>query len=77
MKKVHEKEVKGSVFVLEGTPSTTKIHVPKDNKQSRTLVQRYLVRQLYLNKGHDLSLEMVVSVLSNNKRRIQLSTAHI
>lgn len=35
---VYEKEVKGYVYVLEGTPSTTKIHVPKDNKQSSKYV---------------------------------------
>ncbi|KAK7101886.1 protein CFAP20DC-like [Littorina saxatilis] len=75
VKKVYEKEVKGYVYVLEGTPSTTKMHIPKDNKQSMTLVQRYLVLQVYIPKGQDWFLELGVCDLSNNKRRIQLSTA--
>ncbi|KAL8587139.1 hypothetical protein ACOMHN_026107 [Nucella lapillus] len=75
VKKIYEKEVKGYIYVLEGTPSTTKMTVPKDNKQSLTLVQRYLVLQVSLTKGQDFSLELGVSDLSNGKRRILLSTA--
>ncbi|PVD24826.1 hypothetical protein C0Q70_15312 [Pomacea canaliculata] len=75
VKKVFEKEVKGFVYVLEGTPSTTKMHIPKDSKQSVLLVQRYLIFQVYLTKGQDFSMEIGVCDMANNKRRIQLSTA--
>ncbi|XP_076448494.1 protein CFAP20DC-like [Babylonia areolata] len=75
VKKIYEKEVKGYIYVLEGTPSTTKMTIPKDNKQTMTLVQRYLVLQVFLTKGQDFSMELGVIDLSNSKRRILLSTA--
>ncbi|KAK7494008.1 hypothetical protein BaRGS_00014890 [Batillaria attramentaria] len=75
VKKVYEKDVKGYVYILEGTPSTTKVHFPKDNKHSIPLVQRYLVLQLHLTKAQEFSVELGVCDLANNKRRIQLSTA--
>lgn len=74
-KKIYEKEVKGYVLCLEGAPATTKIQSPKDQKQSLMLVQRFLVLQLYLTKGADFSIELGVTDLSNNKRRLLLSTA--
>ncbi|GFO44116.1 transporter [Plakobranchus ocellatus] len=74
-KKIYEKEVKGYVLCLEGAPATTKIQSPKDQKQSLLLVQRFLVLQLHLSKGADFSMELGVTDLSNNKRRLLLSTA--
>lgn len=75
IKKVYEKDAKGYVFNLEGAPATTKLQSPKDSKQSLTLIQRYLVIQIYIAKGADFSVELGVSDLSNNKRRIMLSTS--
>ncbi|RUS71467.1 hypothetical protein EGW08_020766, partial [Elysia chlorotica] len=74
-KKFYEKEVKGYVLCLEGAPATTKIQSPKDQKQSLTLVQRFLVLQLHLSKGADFSIELAVTDLSGNKRRLLLSTS--
>ncbi|CAG5120808.1 unnamed protein product, partial [Candidula unifasciata] len=75
IKKIYEKDVKGFILTLEGSPATTKLVSPKDQKQSLSLVQRFLVLQLYLPKGVDFSLELGATDLGNNKRRILLSTA--
>ncbi|CAC5379788.1 Uncharacterized protein C3orf67 homolog [Mytilus coruscus] len=73
-KKEYEKEVKSYVFYIEGTPATTKIQIPKDPKQSLTLIQRYLILQLFVGKGQDFLIELGVTDLGNNKRRLFLST---
>ncbi|XP_069141181.1 protein CFAP20DC-like isoform X2 [Argopecten irradians] len=75
VKKVFDKEVKSYIYSLEGTTSTTKVHFPKDQSQAVPLIQRYLVIQLHLAKGQDLSIELGVSDLGNNKRRLLFSTA--
>ncbi|XP_059169675.1 protein CFAP20DC-like isoform X2 [Physella acuta] len=75
IKKTYEKEVKGYILALEGASATTKVQAPKDQKQSLTLVQRFLVLQIYLSKGADFSMELSVTDLGNNKRRILLSTS--
>ncbi|OWF55807.1 uncharacterized protein C3orf67 homolog [Mizuhopecten yessoensis] len=75
VKKVYDKEVKSYIYSLEGTPSTTKVHFPKDQSQAVPLIQRYLVIQLHLAKGQDLSIELGVADLGNNKRRLHFSTA--
>jgi hypothetical protein len=33
IQKIYEKEVKGSVYQLDGIPTTTKICLPKDSRQ--------------------------------------------
>ncbi|XP_060065672.1 protein CFAP20DC-like [Ylistrum balloti] len=75
VKKVYDKEVKSFIYSLEGTPSTTKVHYPKDQSQAVPLIQRYIVIQLHLAKGQDLSIELGVADLGNNKRRLHFSTA--
>ncbi|PFX30604.1 uncharacterized protein C3orf67 homolog [Stylophora pistillata] len=75
--KVYDKDVKSFVYFLEGETTTTKMSLPKDEKQSLGLTQRYLVLQLYVPLGHSFSLEFGVSDSSgNNKRRILLSSNH-
>ncbi|XP_041350052.1 protein CFAP20DC-like isoform X2 [Gigantopelta aegis] len=74
-KKVYDKEVKGYIYVLEGTSATTKIHLPKDSRTSCTLVQHFLILQINIFIGKEFSVELGVSDLGNNKRRILLSTS--
>lgn len=50
--------------------------LPKDEKQSLWLIQRYLVLQLNVPLGHSFSLEFGVTDSGNNKRRILLSSNH-
>ncbi|XP_072026449.1 protein CFAP20DC-like [Amphiura filiformis] len=75
IQKVYEKKVKSYVHVLEGATTTTKIQLPKDSKQTLVLIQRYLVLQLLVPLGKDFSIEISVSDMSNNKRRLLFSTA--
>ena len=74
--KVYDKDVKSFVYILEGETTTTKMSLPKDEKQSLWLIQRYLVLQLYVPLGHSFSLEFGVTDTGNNKRRILLSSNH-
>ena len=50
--------------------------LPKDDKQSLFLIQRYLIVQLYVPLGHSFSLEFGVSDMGNSKRRVFLSSSH-
>ena len=74
IRKVYDKDVKSYVYYLEGEPTTTKITLPKDDKLSLSLIQRYLVLQLYVPLGHSFSLEFGISDVHNSKRRISLSS---
>lgn len=74
--KVYDKDVKGFVYILEGETTTTKMSLPKDEKHSLCLLQRFLVLQLYVPLGHSFSLEFGVTDSGNNKRRILLSSNH-
>ncbi|CAH1264889.1 C3orf67 [Branchiostoma lanceolatum] len=74
IQKVFDKDVKSYVYTLEGGSTTTKMQIPKDAKQSLFLVQRYLVFQIYIPLGQDFSVELGITDLANNKRRILLST---
>ncbi|XP_038068577.1 protein CFAP20DC-like isoform X2 [Patiria miniata] len=73
--KVYEKEAKSFVHVLEGAGTSTKIQLPKDVKQTLALVQRFLVLQVFVPLGQDFSIELGVSDMGNNKRRLLFSTA--
>lgn len=75
IKKVYEKEVKGFVYSLEGSSSTTKMTLPKDLRQSLVLVQHYLIFQSYVKRGQDFAIELGIVDISCNKRRILLSTS--
>lgn len=74
--KVYDKDVKSFVYILEGETTTTKITLPKDEKQSLWLLQRFLVLQLYVPLGHSFSVEFGITDSGNNKRRILLSSNH-
>ncbi|KAM7170893.1 protein CFAP20DC isoform 10-T11 [Macrochelys suwanniensis] len=72
--KEFDKEVKGFVFVLEGSSQTNKIQLPKETRQTLGLIQRFLVLQIYVPLGQDFSTELLVTDLGNIKRRLYLST---
>ena len=74
--KVYDKDVKSFVYILEGETTTTKMSLPKDEKQSLLLIQRFLILQLYVPLGHSFSLEFGITDSGNNKRRILLSSNH-
>ncbi|KAK3579069.1 hypothetical protein CHS0354_029929 [Potamilus streckersoni] len=75
VKKVYDRDVKSYVYALEGSPATNKMQLPKDSRQSLTLIQRYLIIQIYIPKGSDFSMELGVTDMGNNKRRLCFSSA--
>ncbi|XP_058023786.1 protein CFAP20DC [Ahaetulla prasina] len=74
--KEYDKEVKGFVFVLEGSGQTNKMQLPKETKQTLGLIQQFLVLQIYIPLGQDFSAELLITDLGNIKRRLYLSTIH-
>ena len=71
-----KKEVKSYICTLEGNGATTKLHLPKDSKQSLHLIQRYLILQIFIPKSAECSFSFGISDMGNNKRRIMLSTSY-
>ncbi|XP_059800218.1 uncharacterized protein C3orf67 homolog isoform X1 [Hypanus sabinus] len=76
VQKVFDKEVKSYVYILEGSCQRNKMQLPKDNKHSLGLIQRFLVLQLCVPVGQDFSTELLITDLGNIKRRLYLSTIH-
>ncbi|XP_078517641.1 protein CFAP20DC isoform X2 [Lissotriton helveticus] len=74
--KVFDKDVKSFVFVLEGSSQTNKMQLPKENKQTLGLIQRFLILQVHVPLGQDFSAELLITDLGNIKRRLYLSTVH-
>ncbi|XP_044308038.1 protein CFAP20DC isoform X2 [Varanus komodoensis] len=74
--KEFDKEVKGFVFVLEGSSQTNKMQLPKETRQNLGLIQQFLVLQIYVPLGKDFSTELLITDLRNIKRRLYLSTIH-
>ncbi|XP_077181107.1 protein CFAP20DC isoform X10 [Paroedura picta] len=74
--KEFDKEVKGFVFVLEGSSQTNKMQLPKEMRQNLGLIQQFLVLQIYVPLGQDFSTELLITDLGNIKRRLYLSTVH-
>ncbi|XP_069062642.1 protein CFAP20DC [Pleurodeles waltl] len=74
--KVFDKDVKSFVFVLEGSSQTNKMQLPKENKQTLGLIQRFLILQVHVPLGQDFSTELLITDLGNIKRRLYLSTVH-
>ncbi|XP_019360392.1 PREDICTED: uncharacterized protein C3orf67 homolog isoform X1 [Gavialis gangeticus] len=72
--KEFDKEVKGFIFVLEGSSQTNKMQLPKEVRQTLGLIQQFLVLQIYVPLGQDFSTELLVTDLGNTKRRLYLST---
>lgn len=76
IRKIFDKDVKSYVYVLEGESATTKMSIPKDEKQSLFLIQKYLILQIMVPLGHSFSFELGVVDMGNNKRRIFLSSSN-
>ncbi|KAM6256680.1 protein CFAP20DC [Porphyrio hochstetteri] len=74
--KEYDKEVKGFVFVLEGSSQINKMQLPKETRQTLGLVQRFLTLQIFVPLGRDFSTELLITDLGNIKRRLYLSTVH-
>uniref|UniRef100_A0A8D0DV36 CFAP20 domain containing n=1 Tax=Salvator merianae TaxID=96440 RepID=A0A8D0DV36_SALMN len=74
--KEFDKEVKGFVFVLEGSSQTNRMQLPKETRQNLGLIQQFLVLQIYVPLGQDFSTELLITDLGNIKRRLYLSTVH-
>ncbi|KAM6060490.1 protein CFAP20DC isoform 1-T2 [Theristicus caerulescens] len=74
--KEYDKEVKGFVFVLEGSSQINKMQLPKETRQTLGLIQRFLTLQIFVPLGQDFSTELLITDLGNIKRRLYLSTVH-
>ncbi|KAM9276790.1 protein CFAP20DC [Morus bassanus] len=74
--KEYDKEVKGFVFVLEGSSQINKMQLPKETRQTLGLIQRFLTLQIFVPMGQDFSTELLITDLGNIKRRLYLSTVH-
>ncbi|KFV52888.1 Uncharacterized protein C3orf67, partial [Gavia stellata] len=74
--KEYDKEVKGFVFVLEGSSQINKMQLPKETRQTLGLIQQFLTLQICVPLGQDFSTELLITDLGNIKRRLYLSTVH-
>jgi len=76
IQKVFDKDVKSFVVQLDGIPTTTKFSMPKESKQSLSLIQRCIVFQLEVRLGQEFSMELGISDTFQTKRSLSFSTAH-
>ncbi|KAM6414071.1 protein CFAP20DC [Rhynochetos jubatus] len=76
VRKEYDKEVKGFVFVLEGSSQINKMQLPKETRQTLGLIQQFLTLQIFVPLGQDFSTELLITDLGNIKRRLYLSTVH-
>ncbi|KFZ56654.1 Uncharacterized protein C3orf67, partial [Podiceps cristatus] len=76
IRKEYDKEVKGFVFVLEGSSQINKMQLPKETRQTLGLIQQFLMLQIFVPLGQDFSTELLITDLGNIKRRLYLSTVH-
>ncbi|XP_075618405.1 protein CFAP20DC isoform X5 [Balearica regulorum gibbericeps] len=74
--KEYDKDVKGFVFVLEGSSQINKMQLPKETRQTLGLIQQFLTLQIFVPLGEDFSTELLITDLGNIKRRLYLSTVH-
>ncbi|XP_074770304.1 protein CFAP20DC isoform X4 [Athene noctua] len=76
IRKEYDKEVKGFVFVLEGSSQINKMQLPKETRQTLGLIQQFLTLQIFVPLGQDFSTELLITDLGYIKRRLYLSTVH-
>ncbi|KDO26589.1 hypothetical protein SPRG_07993 [Saprolegnia parasitica CBS 223.65] len=69
-----DKASKAYLMVLDGPAAATKLSLPKDTKPLG-LTHRYVVLQAWLPSGKAISLELGVTDVAGNRRRLLLSTA--
>uniref|UniRef100_H2YJI8 CFA20 domain-containing protein n=1 Tax=Ciona savignyi TaxID=51511 RepID=H2YJI8_CIOSA len=77
VKRDYEKEVKGFVYVIEGTTTTARLKFPLagSKQNSLGLVQRYLVAQVWIPPSKDFAVELTMTDNGNNKRRFMMSSS--
>ncbi|KAL5266987.1 hypothetical protein ACHWQZ_G004132 [Mnemiopsis leidyi] len=75
VQRIFDKGVKSYVYMLEGGPST-KMQVPRDERQGLCLTQQFVVLQLSVPLGVGFNVQILATDTLNNKRRIFLSSAH-
>ncbi|KAJ8369764.1 hypothetical protein SKAU_G00097920 [Synaphobranchus kaupii] len=54
-----DKEVKGFVYILEGSSQKNRMQIPKDSRMALGLSQRFLVLQVYVPLGKEFSTELM------------------
>ncbi|XP_064013028.1 protein CFAP20DC isoform X2 [Pogoniulus pusillus] len=74
IRKEYDKEIKGFVFVLEGSSQINKMQLPKETTQTLGLIQPFLTLQVFVPSGQDFSTVLMITDLGNIKRRLYLST---
>uniref|UniRef100_A0A8C5TM17 CFAP20 domain containing n=1 Tax=Malurus cyaneus samueli TaxID=2593467 RepID=A0A8C5TM17_9PASS len=74
--KEYDNELKGFVFVLQGSSLINKMKLPKETRQTLGLIQQFLTLQIFVPLGKDFSTELLITDLGNIKRRLYLSTVH-
>lgn len=71
--KFYEKTVKGYVILIDS--HNTKLQIPGSDKHTLSLVQPYLVLQIFIFPTQPFTLEIAITDISNSKRRIVFSSA--
>lgn len=71
--KFYEKSVKGYVILIDS--HNTKLTIPSSDKQTLSLVQSFLVLQIFIMPSQPFTLELVITDISNSKRRLVFSSA--
>ncbi|XP_054243444.1 protein CFAP20DC [Indicator indicator] len=74
IRKEYDKEIKGFVYVLEGSSQINKMQLPKETTQTLGLIQPFLTLQIFVPLGQDFSTVLMITDLGNIKRRLYLST---
>ncbi|XP_035236445.1 uncharacterized protein C3orf67 homolog isoform X1 [Anguilla anguilla] len=74
--KEFDREMKGFVYILEGSSQKNRMQMPKDSRMALGLSQRFLVLQVFVPMGKDFSTELMVTDSGNLKKRLYLSTIH-
>ncbi|KAM6325381.1 protein CFAP20DC isoform 2-T3 [Podargus strigoides] len=76
IQKEYDKEVKGFVFVIEGSSQINKMQLPKETRQTLGLNQQFLTLQIFVPLGKDFSTELLITDIGKIKRRLYLSTVY-
>ena len=71
--KFYEKTVKGYVILIDS--HNTKLQIPGSDKLTLSLVQPFLVLQIFILPTQPFTLEIAITDISNSKRRIVFSSA--
>ncbi len=68
-KKVYEKSAKGYVSAID-TNAASSVTLPKDDKKSLAIIMPFLLFQVFIPVSKAISIEVVVTDESGNKKRI-------